>query len=339
MHFFVIDYKDVTTLDNKFKVIYDNTSYFNASGQIKYQLKEKIHFLAKGNYHLYKTENLTRAYHKPSFDLTFSGIYNLKSKIILKADVYVIGDQWSFTQVKENNVYKTEPKLLKSVGDINELKTNIMNLTVGQDFAATIDDAQACLDTSVVNLDVADACEIERRFWPAKLVGVEVPTFIVAIRPKWAQHFFDADLGSQLLFGLREDLHLGVEGVYYRSAENNNLAAPGRILWYVSKGDGIGSMCIKAYSQLEEVIIGKPKDLFRRFQRLGIYEWNDVYAVANNDTDRNIVAFRFRMTERFKTPVDMKFLESIDIRGPFMSPRKITDTQFACIYSKGTTLT
>jgi GNAT superfamily N-acetyltransferase/predicted nucleic acid-binding protein len=228
---------------------------------------------------------------------------------------------------------------VKSVGDINELKTNIMNLTVGQDFAATINDAQACLDTSAVNLDVADACEIQRRFWPAKLVGVEVPTFIVAIRPKWAQHFFDADLGAQLLFGLREDLHLGVEGVYYRSAENNNLAAPGRILWYVSKGDGIGSMCIKAYSQLEEVIIGKPKDLFRRFQRLGIYEWNDVYAVANNDTDRDIVAFRFRMTERFKTPVDMKFLESIDIRGPFMSPRKITDTQFACIYSKGTTLT
>ena len=119
MHFFVIDYKDVTTLDNKFKVIYDNTSYFNASGQIKYQFKEKIHLLAKGNYNLYKPQNLTQAYHKPSFDLTFSGIYNLKSKIILKADVYVIGDQFALTQVKKDSVYITEPKLLKSVGDIS----------------------------------------------------------------------------------------------------------------------------------------------------------------------------------------------------------------------------
>ena len=32
-------------------------------------------------------------------------------------------------------------------------------------------------------------------------------------------------------------------------------------------------MTIKACSQLEEVVIGKPKELFRRFQRLGIYEW------------------------------------------------------------------
>jgi len=51
------------------------------------------------------------------------------------------------------------------------------------------------------------------------------------------------------------------------------------------------------------------------------------------------VAFRFRMTERFKVAVDMKVLESIGIRGPFMSPRKITDAQFANIYAKGTALT
>jgi hypothetical protein len=119
MHFFVIDYNDVTTVDNKFNVIYDNTNYFNVSGQLKYQYKEKIHLLAKGNYHLYNPKNLTRAYHKPSFDLTFSAVYNLQSKIILKTDIYVIGDQYALTQVKENNVYKSEPKLLKSVGDFN----------------------------------------------------------------------------------------------------------------------------------------------------------------------------------------------------------------------------
>ncbi len=119
MHFFVIDYSDNTTLDNKFKVVYDNTNLFNVSGQLKYQYKEKLHFITKGNYYLYKTKNLERAYHKPDFNLTFSTIYNLKSKIIIKADVFVIGNQFALTQVQNGTTYTTEPKLLKGVGDIN----------------------------------------------------------------------------------------------------------------------------------------------------------------------------------------------------------------------------
>lgn len=119
MHYFVIDYSDASTPDNKYEVIYDNTQLLNVGGQIKYQYKEKLHFIAKGNYWMYKPKNLTRAYHKPDFDLTFSGIYNLKSKFIIKADVFVIGNQYALTQVENNFVYTKEPKLLKGVGDIN----------------------------------------------------------------------------------------------------------------------------------------------------------------------------------------------------------------------------
>jgi hypothetical protein len=72
MHFFVIDYTKNGALDNQYKVIYDNTNLFNVSGQVKYQYKEKIHFIAKGNYICIKLKILTRAYHKPDFDLTFS---------------------------------------------------------------------------------------------------------------------------------------------------------------------------------------------------------------------------------------------------------------------------
>ena len=119
MHFFVVDYTDNRVLDNQYKVIYDNTNLFNVSGQVKYQYKEKIHFIAKGNYYMYKTKNLARAYHKPNFDLTFSTIYNLKSKIIIKADIFVIGNQFALTQVSNNFVYTTEPKLLKGIVDVN----------------------------------------------------------------------------------------------------------------------------------------------------------------------------------------------------------------------------
>lgn len=120
MHFFVVDYTENGTLDNQYKVIYDNTNLFNVTGQVKYQYKEKIHFIAKGNYYMYKTKNLTRAYHKPDFDLTFSANYNLKSKIILKGDIFVIGNQFALTQVSDNNFnYTTEPKLLKGIVDVN----------------------------------------------------------------------------------------------------------------------------------------------------------------------------------------------------------------------------
>ena len=119
MHFFVIDYTDNTTLDNKYAVIYDNTSLFNVSGQLKYQYKEKMHFIAKGNYYLYKTRNIDKPYHKPDFDLTFSAIYNLRSKFILRGDLFFIGKQYALTQVENNMVYTTEPKLLKGVADIN----------------------------------------------------------------------------------------------------------------------------------------------------------------------------------------------------------------------------
>jgi hypothetical protein len=119
MYFFVVDYSDNTTLDNKYTVIYDNTSLFNVSGQLKYQYKEKMHFIAKGNYYLYNTNNIAKAYHKPDFDLTFSAIYNLKSKFIIKGDLFFIGKQYALTQVENNMVYTKEPKLLKGIADIN----------------------------------------------------------------------------------------------------------------------------------------------------------------------------------------------------------------------------
>ncbi|MDF2448010.1 MAG: hypothetical protein K0R26_514 [Bacteroidota bacterium] len=119
MHFFVVDYTENGTLDNQYKVLYDNTELFNVNGQVKYQLKEKINLVVKGNYYMYKTRNLTRAYHKPEYDLTFSAVYNLKSKIIIKGDVFIIGKQFALTKTSDNFVYKTEPKLMKGVVDAN----------------------------------------------------------------------------------------------------------------------------------------------------------------------------------------------------------------------------
>ncbi len=227
---------------------------------------------------------------------------------------------------------------LRAVGELEEIRKATTGLELNSDIEPAKRAALDAISSAQEMNDATGVIAIERQLWPVKVTGMEVPTFIVPIRPEWAQHFFDTELGSQMLFGLREDLHLGAEGVYYRRAKNNNMTAPGRVLWYVSQGDGDGSMTIKACSDLDEVIVGKPKELFRRFQRLGVYEWRDVYAAADNDITNDVVAFRFRMTERFNTPVGMDTLEALGIRAPFMSPRKIADSQFASIYRKGCNL-
>lgn len=121
LNFFLIDYNGVNLMNNQFNTVYDNTSLINVSAQLKYQLREKIHFITKANYYLYKTKNLTHAYHRPDFDLTFSTIYNLQSKIILRADVFVLGKQWTYTQ-QLNETTKTREmvnKQLNGLVDVN----------------------------------------------------------------------------------------------------------------------------------------------------------------------------------------------------------------------------
>jgi hypothetical protein len=123
LYFFNIDYSGANTLYNHFDVIYDNASVVNVSGALKYQMREKIHFIVKGNYYMYKTKTLVRAFHKPDYDLTLSTIYNLKSKIILRGDVFVIGKQWVNTQTTGFNAAGAftilDPIQLKGLVDVN----------------------------------------------------------------------------------------------------------------------------------------------------------------------------------------------------------------------------
>ncbi len=118
MPFFMINYDNF--LSNKYVVVYDNATLLNVNGQLKYQMKEKLNIIAKGNYYSYKTSSLTYAWHKPNFDIKLSGIYNLKSKIILKADVFYIGSQLAYQRINMGiDSYRFEKGVLKGVADIN----------------------------------------------------------------------------------------------------------------------------------------------------------------------------------------------------------------------------
>jgi GNAT superfamily N-acetyltransferase len=176
---------------------------------------------------------------------------------------------------------------------------------------------------------------LEHVFSPVKIISAQTPCFVVSIRPDWAAHFFDIPVGGQTLIDLREELHLGIEGAYYCSAKNTHLQAPGRVLWYVSKGPKQdGSMTVKACSHLEEVVSGTPKQLFARFHHLGVFGWKHVLAAAGGELKNNLIAFRFKRTERFVREVPMSKLDELGIPQP-VNPRRISDAHFATIYQIG----
>lgn len=190
-------------------------------------------------------------------------------------------------------------------------------------------------DQTFLSKDEID--NLETIVWPAKVVTTEVPCYLIPIRAEWAEHFFDTDLAKQRLPGLsgiREELHLGIEAAYYTSS-NISFRAPGRILWYVSQGnEKVGSMEVKACSRLREVAKAGPKQLFKRFRRLGVYAWKDIYSQAGNNVDTELTALRFSHTERFPNPIGVNILSEVGVLPPYPGPRPIPHSTFASIYNQ-----
>lgn len=187
------------------------------------------------------------------------------------------------------------------------------------------------------NSDVQPRLHVEQALWPLKLTRTGLPCFIVPIQPQWAEQLFD-DLPQGNLFK-NSLLNLRPENAYYRKSKPHVLSAPARVLWYVSTA-APGAMALRANSYIEEVVIGKPKELFRRFRRLGIYSWNEVMKTANDDSSTEIMAFQFSKTELFRHPVTWNRLQEILLKhggtkNQIASPVEISEECFLELYRLG----
>jgi hypothetical protein len=175
--------------------------------------------------------------------------------------------------------------------------------------------------------------------WPGKLVSEQITPYLIPIQSQWAEHFFDIKPTFQRLPGLsgiNDELHLGVEAVYF-TASPISIKPPGHILWYVSSGnEGLGPQQVKATSRLREVVRGTPKELFSRFRRLGIYQWKDILVTAKGDPQAQLTALRFSHTENFLQPMDCNFLRDCQVFPPYPGPRPISFSSFQKIYRNGT---
>jgi GNAT superfamily N-acetyltransferase len=184
-------------------------------------------------------------------------------------------------------------------------------------------------------LGAAGAAELERRWWPLKLIDSELESWIVPIRQVFSSELLGEPRG---LFTRESGLGLSREHVYYRSPTAATPEPPARILWYMSgsAGRGIAPAAVIACSSLDDVIVGTPDELFTRFHHLGVWQLDKIAGAARNG---KVQGLRFSNTEVFAHPVPLKRLRELErehhtqLVAP--SPRRISRERFATLYKEG----
>ncbi|RZK43339.1 MAG: GNAT family N-acetyltransferase [Pedobacter sp.] len=187
-----------------------------------------------------------------------------------------------------------------------------------------------------------DLLTLERALWPLKIIDAEIPCLIVPIKPHYARELFDTKAAKAELFGVQPKLIWNKENVYYRNVNPNVEKFPARILWYASDSKhAVRSKGIVCSSYLNEVVIGSAKDVFKKYERFGIYSWEkDILPLTKSVVNQPIKILRFSDSESFQTVVSLRDIKQILLKNGekdnnFQSPMKIKNTTFMQIYAQG----
>jgi len=183
---------------------------------------------------------------------------------------------------------------------------------------------------------------LEQSLFPAYVADDALPTYIVPIQPRWAQHLFDEQRAREQLFAAESSLALNWKNAYYRSGTHSLMRAPGHVLWYVSEGKGAapGPSAITACASIDETRIGEPKHVFGVFSRLGVFGWSDVKSIADKAVGNRVEAFRFGPTVCFPNEVKLQNVREILARHgkgrpTLQAPIQISSPCFREIYERG----
>lgn len=247
------------------------------------------------------------------------------NEIIKETKFINYNEKWIKINLK-NTLTKQETLLkLNSIIEDNELINNIkLNLN-------------GIVETNK-NIKSTDY-KLERSLFPLKISDLDLPCFIVPIKPHWAEALFDDKSDQKLpLFEPDYPLLLNRENVYY-AAKTGKLKSPARILWWVSENKQTKQKGeIRACSYVDAVFIDKPKTLFKRFEKLGIYKWTQIAETSKNKDE--IMAFVFSDTELFTNPISSVFVKNYFTKHEnknfmIVSPLKIKKDTYIDLYNKG----
>ncbi len=188
---------------------------------------------------------------------------------------------------------------------------------------------------------LADCYQHERLLYPVKVKELNLPCYIIPIRAEWAAYLFEENLQAQKLeiFPDKVEIMLNRQNVYYRSAKPKKLDYPSRIIWYISqRKSDIGYL--SACSYIEYIEIDNPKNLYKKYEDLGIYQWQQVYDLAKREINNSIMAFVFKDTELFKKKISLNYLkfrykQKTGKNFNPITPIKITNELYLELYKKG----
>lgn len=87
-------YNDTTySIQNKMDVLYDSMDVTEISAQIMYDEADKLRVYLKGKYSFFSPLNQDYVWNTPALNITLGGIYDLADKILVRADVFFLGNR------------------------------------------------------------------------------------------------------------------------------------------------------------------------------------------------------------------------------------------------------
>ena len=95
MYFFIPD--TLSSYENKFSIIYDKMDQTSLVGQLSYAKGEKLKLYGKGEFFIYSPTTEEYAWQMPNYRFTISAWYDIADKIIVKGDVFLIGNRKVFS--------------------------------------------------------------------------------------------------------------------------------------------------------------------------------------------------------------------------------------------------
>ena len=203
------------------------------------------------------------------------------------------------------------------------------------------DDISSYMESRGINISILDSkndanlLTIERILFPLKIYDINIPCYIIPIKPCWAGELFDKSIAGENLFGANVSKLWNVENVYYRHTKPITEKFPARILWYASSGKRtIRNKAIVACSYLDEVFTGLPKELFKMHKHYGVYEWRHIYDLCDKNINNPIRALKFSQTEVFKKTVPYSsVIKILGKNNTFASPVETSTSVFTQIYN------
>ncbi|WP_158221140.1 GNAT family N-acetyltransferase [Kineosporia sp. R_H_3] len=185
-------------------------------------------------------------------------------------------------------------------------------------------------------LTATAAAELERVWWPVKIIDAELPCYLVPIQQRFSSDLLGVPRG---LLPRNDDLGLQREHVYYRRTGGTPIRHPARILWYMSQGTNHAPepSAVIGCSQLDVATDGQAEDLHSRYRHLGVWTLSQVKDAEHNGA---VQALRFSNTKIFSSGLTHHTLATAFARHgrtwqPPPGPLRLEPRLFADLYNLG----